>query len=1142
MRRVLKWLRRVLTGVVVIVVLGAIAVAFVLNTQSGTRWIIHRIDAAIPGEITIEQFDGTLWAGLHIPTFVYRDAGREVRATGADLNVSWSSVVAGRLTLDVADAQTVEYRGLGAPDSSPSPFELAMKPLPVTLGIIRSRIGNFVLIASGNRTEIGDIHVDHAYLNGDALRAETVSAVVENVAIEATQLAANLSGDVPLSLGITWSLTDDTWSGGGTVGGSLVSLDFDHVVSGPYPASASGKLALLHRIVPEVDAVVVWAQWSFGDYVLDDGQVQVRGTADNYDAQYELNLQVRDLERIRLSGTAAGSTEQLTAFEVNVSNSTGNADLTGSMMWRPSFVAEARVRASDIDPSTFVEKLSGRLAANAHVRIDGGGNLDISNAIVSGVLNDAPIDARGNVALRPEQLSCDGCLVAVGDNRISIDGSSGRAGLALNLAVDAPSLDLLWPNLAGSLSGKGLLSGSRTLPQFTGDLHGQQLRFADWSATDIVVVSQASTADAVNLVATISALLHADTDLGSFAVVGKGAPESPDLEIDWTYRDLKLNLAGNVQQRDEYIEGLVTRAVVVEPNTGSWSLTGPTGFRIRGSDLLVDRHTWSNMNGQFRVAKFSRTGDELALTATLVGLPLQVANTFLPPNFALQGSASADIDVIQESGTWSGSVHWRQADTILSVIEVGEQSTDVAITRAEFDAELRDGGATISAALTVEPGVTGELDLALSRFSSDSPIVAEMRLNGNDWYWMPAVVPTIDKFEGAISATVRATGPLTAPEFSGNLNWRDGSLAVPALNVPINDIDLTISGRSDGAATMAGSAKASEGELGVTGRFANLTRSTRSVELTLNGKGAEVVNWPEYHLWASPNLVITGSSAGWTVNGQLEVPRADIAVRELPEEAIMPSPDVIVLGREEEPVTPTRISGEARLVLGDRVRVQAFGLDTGLKGELLIRVAQDRPLSAEGQVTLVDGEFSAYGQKLTIQQGTLTFTGPLDNPIVDVRAVRIIEAFEGSVTAGIHLQGRAQSISSSVFSDPAMSEADALSYLVVGRPLNQATESEGNELSNAALALGVRQATQVTEQIGQSLGLDQLALAGDGGDTTALVAGKQLNARLHARYAYGVFSRLGTLLLRYKMSRRLTLEAGAGEIQSINILYSVEKQ
>jgi translocation and assembly module TamB len=252
--------------------------------------------------------------------------------------------------------------------------------------------------------------------------------------------------------------------------------------------------------------------------------------------------------------------------------------------------------------------------------------------------------------------------------------------------------------------------------------------------------------------------------------------------------------------------------------------------------------------------------------------------------------------------------------------------------------------------------------------------------------------------------------------------------------------------------------------------------------------------------------------------GALEVPRADIALRELPEGAVTPSADVTVIGREQNAREPTTVSGETQIVLGDQVHISALGLDTRLRGSLMVKLAHDQPARATGEVTLVDGIFAAYGQKLTIKEGSLLFTGPLDNPLVDVRAVRVIDRIEGQVTAGIHLVGRAQSVSSTVYSEPAMSDANALSYLVIGRPLDQ------------------------MEQIGQALGFDQLTLAGDGGDTTALVAGKQLSSRLHARYSYGVFSRLGTLLLRYDLSQRLTLEAGAGEIQSLDILYFLEKQ
>jgi translocation and assembly module TamB len=294
-------------------------------------------------------------------------------------------------------------------------------------------------------------------------------------------------------------------------------------------------------------------------------------------------------------------------------------------------------------------------------------------------------------------------------------------------------------------------------------------------------------------------------------------------------------------------------------------------------------------------------------------------------------------------------------------------------------------------------------------------------------------------------------------------------------------------------------------------------------------------------VWGSPDLTIVGDAQGWQVGGRLTVPRADIEIREIPVEATTVSADIVVLGDEEIRVEPTRVAGEVRLVLGKQVRVKALGLDSGLSGELQVQLRQDRAISAEGRISLVKGSFETQGQQLTIQKGELTFTGPLDNPIVDVRAVRVIENFDGTVTAGIHLHGRAQNLTSTVFSEPTMNEVDALSYLVIGRPLSQATEAEGGELSGAAVSLGLRQATRLTEQIGLSVGLDQLSLSGDGGDATTLIAGKKINSRLYARYAYGIFSRLGTLLMRYRLSEHITLEAGAGEAQSIDVLYSVEK-
>ena len=89
--------------------------------------------------------------------------------------------------------------------------------------------------------------------------------------------------------------------------------------------------------------------------------------------------------------------------------------------------------------------------------------------------------------------------------------------------------------------------------------------------------------------------------------------------------------------------------------------------------------------------------------------------------------------------------------------------------------------------------------------------------------------PAIDNFEGAISAKVNAAGALLSPELSGSVDWSGGSLAVPSLNVPITEIDVTVAGSSAGTASVSGTAKAGEGDLSVDGRLEDVMLTSLSL-------------------------------------------------------------------------------------------------------------------------------------------------------------------------------------------------------------------------------------------------------------------------------------------------------------------------
>ena len=63
-----------------------------------------------------------------------------------------------------------------------------------------------------------------------------------------------------------------------------------------------------------------------------------------------------------------------------------------------------------------------------------------------------------------------------------------------------------------------------------------------------------------------------------------------------------------------------------------------------------------------------------------------------------------------------------------------------------------------------------------------------------------------------------------------------------------------------------------------------------------------------------------------------------------------------------------------------------------------------------------------------------------------------------------------------------MSEADALSYLLLGRPMTGNGTEETATLQTAALAMGLNQALPVVQRLGATLGLDELSVQsyGDG--------------------------------------------------------------
>ncbi len=187
-----------------------------------------------------------------------------------------------------------------------------------------------------------------------------------------------------------------------------------------------------------------------------------------------------------------------------------------------------------------------------------------------------------------------------------------------------------------------------------------------------------------------------------------------------------------------------------------------------------------------------------------------------------------------------------------------------------------------------------------------------------------------------------------------------------------------------------------------------------------------------------------------------------------------------------------------------------------------------------------DGIYKAYGQDLTLERGRVVFAGgPLDNPGLDLRAYR--KADDG-VVAGLNIRGTLKAPETTIYSDPAMAQDQALAYILLGHPLGQSTPQEGSLLANAANSLGLKGGNLLAKKLGARYGLEEAKIESTGGlKEASLVVGKYLSPRLYVTYGIGLFEPVSTFRIRYLLGREWSLQAEQGAETSADFLYTVER-
>jgi translocation and assembly module TamB len=557
-------------------------------------------------------------------------------------------------------------------------------------------------------------------------------------------------------------------------------------------------------------------------------------------------------------------------------------------------------------------------------------------------------------------------------------------------------------------------------------------------------------------------------------------------------------------------------------------------------------------------------GGELQTSGRMTGLPLSWIEL-------LGGSQLAGTTV---SGDMVFGAQWDAQLGAMARIRasLARTSGDVSVLAESADGRsVRVAAGVREARLAVESN--GEVLTATLKWDSEHGGMADGRLTTRltraaetGWQW-PGTAP----LDGSLHARLPRIGvwSLLAPP-----GWRlRGSLVAdvkvagtrddPQLNGTLAADDLALRSVVDGIEMQGGRLRARlQGRRMLLDEFTLHGSGANGGTLSATGEGAWTSSGPQASMSAQltqlrasirsdRQVTLSGridakrDAGGTNVTGNLHIDQALVV---LPDQSTPRLGDDVVVRHAAAPIrkedvrvaegaarTPSdRLQVAVDIDLGNQFRVQGVGVTTRLVGTLTVSgqsIAQPRIV---GTIMTRGGEYQAYGQRLDIERGVIRFTGPVDNPSLEVLAIR------PNITqrVGVQVSGTALNPFVRLYSEPDLPDAEKLAWLVTGRAA-PATGAESALVQQAALSL-LASRTGVNKQgIAGTLGLDELSFRREGAEGPSVTVGKRFGRRFYAAYERGLSGAIGTLFIFYDITRRLTVRAQAGERQAVDLIFTL---
>lgn len=945
-----------------------------------------------------------------------------------------------------------------------------------------------------------------------------------------------------------------------------------------------------------------------------EGKLLITGNLNNYlfslDTLFNTNLQKQQggLTQGALSLNGFGDTDKITLEDIALSGSIGILNGQGSINFQPELIVALDLSGKNLNPEIISENWPGNLSLDISInttKAPNGSPLIKTKLSSSGDLRKHPFSLNTAVEFVADKnenhlLTIENLLLNSGDSKISASGIfEANKTLSAKWSISSNNLEELIPDTKGKIKTKGSvgvnmpLSSASTIQELLHAIKTElTLSASGIEAFDTTIEALAATADinwqeknGRNNFTLDSKKISLDSlDIESLSATLDGEPESHQLKADLQSSNGNINLLLSGQLNDSSVPewGFTLESANIDvPRLAPWYLQNTMSGVISEKNQVISNHCWlsdsnikskSNDNKAKICLEANNKNNLSQASFTLSELSAEYFSVFLPKELSWTDSvingqgniilktdqlSSPQIDADIKLLTTAGKLNWQtspiQDDLKKPNNNRLQESIQLEAGSFSITSDEKQIKALLKLPIEKQSGIDASITISNNKSSFiERDIQGVLKLALDNIEPFNSFIPDSKDLKGKLDSQWRIGGSIAKPWIDGQLALTKGQLLLISPGILLEDITLTLNGDKQSGIEYQASLNSGGGILRADGTL-TLADGDQAPELNLSltGERVKVLDTQEAIVFASPDITITTTNDSININGSITIPEANITPKKIPESVVSITEDQIIVDTEQNELSNQRqqkIAANIDIILGEDVRIDGFGFKGATTGSLNIIKKQQGLVLGNGEIKILDGEYRAFGQGLIIDRGSILFTGgPVTKPGIDIKALRRPAE---DITVGIFARGSLSQPTITLFSEPSMSHAEQLSWLVLGRPIEESSEGEGNAIGQLLLSLSLNKGNSVISNLSETFNLDTLSLqsgSGDAGsasdnDVAELVLGKYLSPELYVSYGIGLFKPVNVLSIEYSLSRfwKITTET-SGDTSGGDIVYTIEK-